>query len=72
MKTDLGIKRTRDARQRISASVADDTAKLVAYYVEMQKRFGARLVRGPTDSQEGVEGVAEGGLPADARKDARG
>jgi len=72
MKTDLGIKRTRDARQRISASVADDPAKMVDYYVEMQKRFGARLLRGPTDGQEGVEGVADQGLPADARKDARG
>jgi len=72
MRTDPGIKRTRDARQRISASVADDPAKLVGYYIEMQKRFGARLVRGPTDGHEGVEGVADQGLPADARKDARG
>jgi hypothetical protein len=72
MKTDLGIKPTRDVRERISASVTDDPAKMVEYYVEMQKRFGARLLRGPTDDQEGTEGIAEQGLAADARKDARG
>jgi hypothetical protein len=72
MKTDFGIKRTRDARQRISASVADDPAKMVEYYIEMQKRFGVRLRRGPTDGQEGDDGGAEQGLPTDARKDARG
>jgi hypothetical protein len=72
MKTDPAIERTRDARRRIAASVADDPAKLVAYYIEMQQRFGARLHRGPSDGQESNEGPAEQGLPADARKDARG
>jgi len=72
MKTDPAIKRTRDARRRISASVADDPAKMVEYYIEMQKRFGARLRRGPTDGQEGDGGAAEQGLPAAARKDAPG
>jgi len=72
MRTDPAIERTRDARRRISAGVADDPAKLVEYYIEMQKRFGARIRRGPSDSHEGDEGPAEQGLPADARKDARG
>lgn len=72
MKTDPAIERTRDARRRISTSVADDPAKLVEYYIEMQKRFGARIRRGPTDGQEGDEGSAEQGLRADAHKDARG
>jgi len=72
MKTDPAIKRTRDARRRISARVADDPAKIVEYYIEMQKRFGARLRRGPTDGREGDEGAAEQGLPAAARKDTRG
>jgi hypothetical protein len=72
MKTDPGIERTRDARRRISASVADDPAKMVEYYIEMQKRFGARLRRGPSDGQEGDEGPDDQGLPADAHKDARG
>ena len=72
MKTDAGIKPTRDARRRISASVADDPAKMVEHYIEMQKRFGARLRPGPTDGREGNGGAAEQGLAADARKDARG
>jgi len=72
MNTDPAIKRTRDARRRISVSVADDPAKMVEYYIEMQKRFGARLRRGPTDGQEGDGGAAEQGLPVAARKDAPG
>ena len=67
MKTDPAIERTRAARRGISARVADDPAKLVEYYIEMQKRFGARLRRGPTDGQESNEGPAEQGLPATAR-----
>jgi len=72
MKIDAGIKPTRDVRRRISTSVADDPARMVEHYIEMQKRFGARLRRGPTDGREGDEGAAEQGLAADARKDARG
>ena len=72
MKTDPGIKRTRDARRRISASVADDPAKMVEYYIEMQKRFGAHLRRGPADGREGDESAADQGLSTEARKDARG
>lgn len=62
MKTDLGIKPTRDVCERISTSVADDPAKMVEYYVEIQKRFGPRLFSGPTDDQEGTAGIAEQGL----------
>lgn len=50
MKTDPGIMRTRDARQGISASVGDDPARLVAYYIAMQERFSARLHPAPSDS----------------------
>lgn len=71
MKTDPAIERTRDARRRISASVADDPAKLVEYYIEMQKRFGVRIRRGPTDGQQSDEGPAEHGPPGDAHKAAR-
>jgi len=67
MKTDAGIKPTRDARQRISKSVADDPARMVEYYIEMQKRFGTRLRRGPTDGHEGDEGAAEQRLAADSQ-----
>lgn len=69
MKNDPAIEQTRDARRRISASVADDPAKMVDYYIEMQKRFTARLCPGPADAHEGA---AEQRLPADVRKDARG
>ena len=71
MKTDPGIRRTRDARRDISASVADDPVKLVEYYIAMQKRFGARLQPGPGDAWED-DGLAEHQRGADAQKDARG
>lgn len=52
MKTDAAIKRTRDARSEISASVADDPVKLVKYYIAIQKRFDARLQPGPNEAWE--------------------
>jgi hypothetical protein len=69
MKSDPAIGRTRDVRRQISASLGNDPAKLVQYYIEMQKRFGARLRHGPVDRGEGG---TEQGLPPDAHKDARG
>lgn len=69
MKIDAAIKRTRDARRAISASVGDDPMKLVEYYTEMQKRFRARLTLGPDARQDC--GIAEHQLAADAQKDAR-
>ena len=72
MKTDLGIKRTRDVRRRISASVADDPGKMVELYIAMQKRFGTRLRHGPTGDQVDDAGAPEQSLPADARKDVLG
>ena len=70
MKTDPAIKRTRDARRDISASVGDDPVKIVEYYIEMQKRFAARLRLGPGDAREDG-GIAEHQLATDAQKDAR-
>jgi hypothetical protein len=58
MKTDPAIERTRDARRGISASVNDDPVKIVEYYIEMQKRFAARLRLGPGDARED-RGLAE-------------
>lgn len=58
MKTDPAIRRTRDARRGISASVDDDPVKIVEYYLDMQKRFAARLRLGPGDAREGG-GLAE-------------
>ena len=68
MKSDPAIERIRDARREISASLGDDPAKLVEYYIEMQKRFGARLRRGPAG---GGEGAAEEGLRPGAHENAR-
>jgi hypothetical protein len=70
MKTDPAIKRTCDARRSISAAVGDDPAMMVTYYIEMQKRFGARLRRGPNGAQED-DGDAEQKNTADPLKDAR-
>jgi hypothetical protein len=70
MKADPAIKQTRDARRSISASVGDDPVKIVEYYIQMQKRFAARLRFGPGDAREDG-GMAEQQLAADARKDAR-
>ena len=58
MKTDPAIRRTRDARREVSASLDDDPAKIVEYYIEMQKRFAERLRFGPGDAQQGG-GLAE-------------
>jgi len=58
MKTDPAIRRTRDARRGISASVDDDPVKILEYYIEMQKRFATRLRPGPGDAREG-DGLAE-------------
>lgn len=70
MKTDPAIRRTRDARRGISASTGDDPVKIVEYYIEMQKRFGARLRLGPGDAREDG-GMAEHQRAADAQKEAR-
>lgn len=71
MKTDPAIKPTRDARHRISSSMGDDPVKLVAYYIEMQKRFRTRLRGAPSSEGDGDRGVAKHGVPADAPKVAR-
>jgi hypothetical protein len=69
MRPDPAIVRIRDARQRISASVADDPARVVSYYIEMQKRFGTRLRPGPAVS---AGGAAEQSLAADVPLDPTG
>lgn len=52
MKTDPAIRRARDARRDISARLGDDPVKVVEYYIQMQKRFAARLRLGPGDARE--------------------
>ena len=70
MNTDPAIKRTRDARRGISASAGDDPVKVVEYYIQMQKRFAARLRLGPGNARED-RGMADRQRAADAQKDAR-
>jgi hypothetical protein len=70
MKPDAAIERTRDARRGISNRFGDDPAKIVEYYMEMQKRFAARLRLAPDVGKEDG-GMAEHRLPADAQNDAR-
>lgn len=70
MKTDPAISKTRDARRAISASVGDDPVKIVEYYIQMQKKFAARLRSGPADALEDGE-MTEHQLAADAPKEAR-
>lgn len=38
------IDEIREVRHRISARVGHDPARLVAYYIELQKQYEARLV----------------------------
>jgi hypothetical protein len=71
MKIDPAIKRTRDARRGISASVADDPVKIVEYYVRMQERLAARLCRGPGDALELGGELAEHQVAVNPQKDAR-
>ncbi len=66
MKNDPAIQRTRDARQQISSGLHHDPAKVVAYYIEMQERFGTRLrpipkqaAPAPANPEHGTRVLAE-------------
>lgn len=45
MKDDPAIARIRESRRRISARHGHDAGKLVKYYIELQKKYQAKLVR---------------------------
>lgn len=47
MKSDPAIQAVRRARLEISRELGNDPARLVAHYLELQKEFSGRLVRGP-------------------------
>jgi hypothetical protein len=53
--TDPVIDEVREVRHRISERVGHDPARLVAYYMELQKQFPSRLVV--------VDGIEEAGAP---------
>ena len=44
MKDDPAIERVRDTRRRISASCDNDPQKIVSYYIELQKKYQARVL----------------------------
>jgi len=43
MKPDRGLEATREVRTRVSREHGNDPRRLVAYYMEYQQRFAARL-----------------------------
>ena len=51
------IERIRDARHQISEENAHDPEKVVAYYIELQKRYSERLVESSQTEEDGVESV---------------
>ena len=59
IKNDPVIDEIREVRHRISARFDHDPAKLVAYYMELQKQYEDRLITrktGPTGRQSGAQG----------------
>jgi hypothetical protein len=60
MKDDPGLEPVRAARHAISAAFDHDPARLLAYYVEMQRAFAGRLVGAPEATELRA---AEGGNP---------
>ena len=46
-KDDPVIKRIRDVRHEISAKFDHDPGKLVAHYIELQKKYANRIVKPP-------------------------
>jgi hypothetical protein len=49
------IERIREARHQISEEHTHDPEKLVAYYIELQKRYSERLVESSQTEQDGAE-----------------
>lgn len=45
------IDEIREVRHRISARVHHEPVRLVAYYMELQKRYGDRLLDGENDAE---------------------
>ncbi len=51
------IERIREARHQISEEHNHDPEKVVAYYVELQKRYSQRLLEPSQSEEDGVESV---------------
>jgi ribosome maturation factor RimP len=55
------IDEIREVRRRISARFDDDPERLVAYYMEVQKQYGDRLLDSEQHSQDAELGQARKG-----------
>ncbi|MFQ5668566.1 MAG: hypothetical protein ACE5I7_19345 [Candidatus Binatia bacterium] len=53
MTKDEGLRAVREVRKKISAEFDNDPEKLVAHYIEQQKRHGTRLLE-PVAAQQGA------------------
>ena len=56
------IDEIREVRHRISARVHHDPARLVAYYMELQKRYKDRLVAAERAAEPAGDSTAELGV----------
>jgi len=56
------IEEVREVRRRISARVGHDPTRLVAYYIELQKRYQGRLIGAPEAEGIGAISGADSGL----------
>lgn len=52
MSTDPAIEAVRAARREISREHDHDPARVLRHYVELQKKFSARLIHGPEQPTE--------------------
>lgn len=56
--SDPVIDEVRQVRQRISARFDHDPERLIAYYIELQKRHQDRLINQPKPPERGEESAA--------------
>jgi hypothetical protein len=61
---DPAVEVTRRARKQISSQLGHDPARLIAYYCEMQRRFGDRLRHGPPDDEPVEDDTEVRGRPS--------
>jgi hypothetical protein len=59
--SDPVIDEVREVRRRISARVGHDPARLVAYYIELQQQYQARLIGTPEAEEAGALSGADSG-----------
>lgn len=57
MKKDEGLDAIREVRAKISAAFDHDPDRLIAYYLEQQKKYAARLVQTDRDRRKKAEGA---------------